>query len=225
VSQAAVVVLGPPLADVPGTPGRPLRVAALSRCALTRAGLSQLLSQGDGRFSEVERPVCTGRLPAHDVVVFELSDLSGTIRNDLAVLVAQDVPVVALIPGARPDLVGATLAMGVAGTVSMEVTAEALGRALERAVAGRASELADPRLRRHAAEPATAQLSGRELMILRLIGTGLTNVDIADRLYLSVNTVKTYIRTAYRKIGVSRRAEAVLWAVHHGETAPFPRRS
>ena len=53
------------------------------------------------------------------------------------------------------------------------------------------------------------------MSVLELVGAGLTNRDIAERLYLSINSVKTYIRTAYRKIGVSRRAEAVLWAVHH----------
>jgi DNA-binding CsgD family transcriptional regulator len=43
----------------------------------------------------------------------------------------------------------------------------------------------------------------------------MSNQDIASQLYVSINTVKTYIRSAYRKIGVTRRAQAVLWAVHH----------
>jgi NarL family two-component system response regulator LiaR len=61
-----------------------------------------------------------------------------------------------------------------------------------------------------------AGLSPREAEILALITQGLTNRDIADRAYLSVNSVKTYIRSAYRKIGVERRSQAVLWGVRHG---------
>lgn len=65
---------------------------------------------------------------------------------------------------------------------------------------------------------ADARLTEREMSVLELVGSGLTNQDIADRLYLSVNTIKTYIRSAYRKIGVTRRSEAVLWVVHRDLT-------
>ena len=61
-----------------------------------------------------------------------------------------------------------------------------------------------------------AGLSPREAEILALITQGLTNQEIADRVYLSINSVKTYIRTAYRKIGVVRRPQAVLWGVQNG---------
>lgn len=66
------------------------------------------------------------------------------------------------------------------------------------------------------AAPATALLSGRETDVVVLIAAGLTNHEIAENLYLSVNSVKTYIRSAYRKMGVSRRTQAVLWASEHG---------
>ena len=59
-------------------------------------------------------------------------------------------------------------------------------------------------------------LSPREGEVLALICRGLTNEEIAARAYLSVNTVKTYIRTAYRKIGARSRAQAILWGIDHG---------
>ena len=59
-------------------------------------------------------------------------------------------------------------------------------------------------------------LSPREAEIVALITSGLSNQAIADRAYLSINSVKTYIRSAYRKIGVSSRTQAVLWAVSNG---------
>jgi NarL family two-component system response regulator LiaR len=59
-------------------------------------------------------------------------------------------------------------------------------------------------------------LTAREAEIIALITQGLSNQEIAERSYLSINSVKTYIRTAYRKIGVERRAQAVLWGIKHG---------
>ena len=50
-----------------------------------------------------------------------------------------------------------------------------------------------------------AGLSPREGSVLGLVVSGLSNQQIADRLYLSINSVKTYIRSAYRKLGVSSR--------------------
>jgi DNA-binding NarL/FixJ family response regulator len=59
-------------------------------------------------------------------------------------------------------------------------------------------------------------LSAREAEIIALITQGLSNQDIAERSYLSINSVKTYIRTAYRKMGVASRSQAVLWGVRNG---------
>jgi DNA-binding CsgD family transcriptional regulator len=59
-------------------------------------------------------------------------------------------------------------------------------------------------------------LTARESEIVALIARGLSNRDIAERSYLSINSVKTYIRTAYRKVGVTRRAQAVVWGMQHG---------
>ncbi|MCL8026203.1 helix-turn-helix transcriptional regulator [Nocardioides bruguierae] len=59
-------------------------------------------------------------------------------------------------------------------------------------------------------------LTPREAEILSLVTQGLTNSEIGARLYLSINSVKTYIRAAYRKIDVTRRAQAVAWGMEHG---------
>ena len=69
-------------------------------------------------------------------------------------------------------------------------------------------------------EIARTGLTPREVDVLGLIAAGLTNQEIADRLYLSINSVKTYIRTAYRKIGAERRAHAVVWVERHALTPP-----
>jgi len=59
-------------------------------------------------------------------------------------------------------------------------------------------------------------LTARESEMLTFIARGLTNEQIAARAFLSINTVKTYIRTGYRRIGVRTRAQAVRWALMNG---------
>jgi len=59
-------------------------------------------------------------------------------------------------------------------------------------------------------------LSERETEVLRLLGQGFTNKDIAQTLILSVRTVEAHLRNIYGKLGVRSRTEAALWAVRHG---------
>ncbi len=59
-------------------------------------------------------------------------------------------------------------------------------------------------------------LTAREAEVIALITQGLSNSDIATHSSLSINSVKSYIRSAYRKIGVTSRTNAVLWGVEHG---------
>jgi len=63
---------------------------------------------------------------------------------------------------------------------------------------------------------AHAGLTARQAEILTLVTAGHSNEEIAGSLYLSINTVKTYIRGAYAKIGVTRRAQAVAWGIRNG---------
>lgn len=59
-------------------------------------------------------------------------------------------------------------------------------------------------------------LTPREAEMLSLIVRGYSNEEIARSRYLSPNTVKSYIRETYRKIGVTTRAQAVAWGMSHG---------
>jgi DNA-binding NarL/FixJ family response regulator len=59
-------------------------------------------------------------------------------------------------------------------------------------------------------------LSPREAEVIALIAQGLRNQEIADRVYLSINSIKTYVRSAYRKMGVRSRSEAIIWALDNG---------
>ncbi len=59
-------------------------------------------------------------------------------------------------------------------------------------------------------------LKEREAEILALITQGRQNAEIAALVYLSENTVKSYVRQLYRKIGVRSRTQAVLWGSRNG---------
>src|SRR5207342_1539052 len=62
----------------------------------------------------------------------------------------------------------------------------------------------------------TTGLTDREVAILELIAAGLSNDQIAAKLYVSINTVKTHVRAAYKRIGAQSRSQAVIWAMRHG---------
>jgi LuxR family maltose regulon positive regulatory protein len=53
------------------------------------------------------------------------------------------------------------------------------------------------------------QLSGREREVLGLLADMLTTEEVADQLYISVNTVKTHLKSIYRKLSATHRGEAV----------------
>jgi LuxR family transcriptional regulator, maltose regulon positive regulatory protein len=69
--------------------------------------------------------------------------------------------------------------------------------------------------RRTAPGPA-GELTERELVVLRLLATTLSQREIAQELYVSVNTVRTHIQGVYRKLGAASREEAVAAARDHG---------
>lgn len=73
----------------------------------------------------------------------------------------------------------------------------------------------------HQIQPATlitSKLTEREVEVLRLIAKGLSNADIADRLFLSDGTVRNHVSAILAKLGVSDRTQAAVIAIQHGLT-------
>ena len=120
-----------------------------------------------------------------------------------------------------PELIETWARFGVVGFLDKRLTAEELADALERINRGEAGvvsaeyppsadiDLGDWPGRDHG-------LSAREAEVIALITQGLSNDEIAGRMFTSINTIKTYVRAAYRKIDVDSRTRAVLWGVDHG---------
>ena len=60
-----------------------------------------------------------------------------------------------------------------------------------------------------------AQLTEQEQRILDLIGEGLTNRQIAERMFLAEKTVKNYVSSMLAKLGLSSRTQAAIFAIKH----------
>jgi NarL family two-component system response regulator LiaR len=121
----------------------------------------------------------------------------------------------------EPRLIEEAIAGGASGYLSKVLTGPEIVAALERIMAGEIVILPgdDDETSEGGAGDwpgRAAGLTPREAEIIALITQGLSNQEIADRAFLSINSVKSYIRTAYRKINVTRRSQAVLWGVENG---------
>lgn len=90
------------------------------------------------------------------------------------------------------------------------------------AVAGASAATAPPESRSATPErpPATAELTERELEVLRWIASGLNNREIAEKMVISEKTVKTHVSNVLGKLGVEDRTQAAIWALKHGVAAP-----
>ena len=66
--------------------------------------------------------------------------------------------------------------------------------------------------------PDPSRLTPRQLEVLRLIGRGLTDAQIADVLFLSRRTVNAHVRDIFRTLEISRRSAATRYALLHGLT-------
>ena len=152
-----------------------------------------------------------------DVVLYDAHALADGDGADLERLVATSPAViVAVRNGLRPALAAEAIARGAHGSVDLGSDRDALAESVVTAARrGRPAPDA-PAERAFERLGEEVGLTPREVHVLALILQGLSNQEIADRSFLSINSVKTYIRSAYRRIGVSSRSQAVVWCLQHG---------
>lgn len=84
------------------------------------------------------------------------------------------------------------------------------------AASAKPSSIAPVVTRPSVARPAPGPLSPRELKVLRLIAQGWSNREIAEAVFLSINTVEFHAKSIYRKLSVKSRTQAVHEATQHG---------
>jgi DNA-binding NarL/FixJ family response regulator len=157
-----------------------------------------------------------------DVVLYDSFAQPEADHADIDVLVANPRArrVVVYTWNFHPALVESALAKGASGYLSKTLPARELVTSIE-AISGGEVIVSDAPARTRPPVgldwPGRSEgLTDREAEVLALITQGRTNVEIAAVMYLSINTVKSYIRSAYRRIGVTTRSHAILWGIEHG---------
>lgn len=202
----------------------PITVALVDDYGVVLTGLAHMFDQYRDRVIVSEIDANTALDDAVDIVLYDSfaqpesdhHEIAGLVKNPLARRV------VVYTWNFQPELVSAARAQGVHGYLSKTLPARDLVAAIEAVHAGEA--IVSPAKRR---APSAAGLdwpgrlegiTDRESEILALITQGKSNAEVASLTYLSANTVKSYIRSVYRKIGATSRTQAVLWGVRNGFT-------
>lgn len=161
-----------------------------------------------------------------DIVVMDirLPGKNGIEATRDIVALRPQTKVIMLTSHADDDVLFDAINAGAAGYVLKQIGSDDLVRALE--TVGRGESMLDPALTqklfqrvresaRRAEDEYFAALTDQEINILALITEGLTNREIAERVFLSEKTVRNYVSSILSKLDLSSRAEAAAYAVRH----------
>ena len=204
------------------SPPRPITVALVDDYDVVVVGVANILSQYPDRVVIAEIDTNKVLSDEVDVVLYDSFAQPESDQDEIKVLV--DNPrarrVVVYTWNFHPDLVEQARKQGVHGYISKSLSASELVAALEAVHAGEVVVTPPPPRARPASGsdwPGRGKgLSDRESEVLALITQGKSNLEVAALTYLSINTVKSYVRSVYRKIDVESRTQAVLWGVENG---------
>lgn len=204
----------------------PLRLALVNDYEVVVAGLTRMLAPYAAQVRVVE---IAANIPVSDHADLVLFDTFAQSMDNVRVedVAPAGIPVVAYTWQNEPDVQKRALAWGAVACLSKTLSAARLVAALEDIQRGGSP---DPG---HSAAPSvdgagpeeirdwpgrSEGLTERESEVMALLAAGHSNQEIAELLHVSINSVKTYLRHAYRKAEVNRRSQAVLWALDKGFT-------
>lgn len=193
---------------------------------VVRCGLKTLLADTD---IEVMAEVSTGEAATRytlendpDVVLLDIRMPGGDGLTSLGriKLDKPEMPILMLSTFDNPTYIARSVALGASGYLLKSCSRDALIKAIHTAAAGESAWTRDE-LRRVTGALATPRLTAdievpltqRESEVLRQLAYGLTNKEIAAALHISYETVKEHVQHILRKIGVSDRTQAAVWAV------------
>lgn len=200
---------------------RPLRLVLADDHALFRAGLTSLLRHEPDVMivAETDRidalPALLDRTPA-DILLLDIQ-MERSSLPEVEALAAR----LAVIVVTASELVGDALAairLGARAVVLKRFAVETLMDAIHGVAAGDVwmppsvqGELA-ARLR----SPSSNPLSAREEEVVRHVALGLRNAEVAKRLFISEQTVKTHLNNVFQKLGIQDRVELTVYAIRSG---------
>lgn len=206
-----------------------IRVLIADDHQVVRSGLRSLLTDTD---IEVVAEASTGKEALQlaldlnpDLILLDVRMPDGDGLNVLGRLKLDrpELAVLMLSTYDNPTYVARAVALGAAGYMLKDADRAKLIDAIRRSAAGETvwtreelrrvtGALATPRLSANVEVP----LTQRESEVLRQLALGLTNKEIAQALHISYETVKEHVQHILRKIGVTDRTQAAVWAVRKG---------
>jgi two-component system, NarL family, response regulator LiaR len=206
-----------------------IRVLIVDDHSMVRKGLVAFLKafpdlelMGEASSGEEALILCQESVP--DVVLMDLimPGMGGITATSRIRKTYPTVQVIALTSSTEHQMVQDVLRAGAIGYLLKDISAEELASAIRSACAG------EPTLSMEATQAlieaatqssplhSTGQhLTEREIEVLRLMVSGLSNPEIGERLSVSRSTVKTHVSNILSKLGVSSRVEAVTLAIQH----------
>lgn len=222
--------------EVPET----VKVLLVDDQELIRAGLRGILRPSHGfdivgELDDGRDVVASVRSLRPDVVVLDvrMPGVDGVAATRALAAAGEQVPVLILTTFEDDQALAEALRAGASGFLLKGVPAEDLQRAVRTIAAGGA--WLDPVVTGRVLDgyrattvlptpgPALDVLTPRELEVLALVGEGLSNSEVAERLVLGEGTVKTHVGHVFAKLGLRDRAAAVVLAFDHGLVRPGPR--
>lgn len=200
-----------------------IRVMLVDDHAVVRSGLSAFLSVNPdlelvGEAENGQQAVARAGQLQPDVI---LMDLMMPVMDGIAATQAIKhqhlaIQIVALTSFQEDELVQNALRAGAIGYLMKNVTARELAAAIRSAKAGKmtlSSEAAQALVRANQQAQEPESLTEREREVLKLMVEGLNNAEIAERLVVSLSTVKYHISNILGKLGVDNRVSAVTLAI------------
>lgn len=204
----------------------PIRVLIVDDHGVVRSGLSdflmvyddlELVGEANGGRAAVE--LCLRLQP--DVVLMDMvmPDMDGAAATHAIRAQCPSIQVIALTSFREEELVNAALKAGAIGYLLKNVTADELAAAIRSAVVGRPTLAPEATLAlMHTATAPQSpgyDLTEREREVLALMANGLNNGQIAERLIVSLSTVKYHVSNIISKLGAANRTEAATLAIQH----------
>ena len=200
-----------------------IRIMLVDDHAVVRSGLGAFLSVNPdlelvGEAENGEQAVVRANILKPDVI---LMDLMMPVMDGVAATQAikkqnPQIQIVALTSFQEDELVQNALKAGAVGYLMKNVTARELAAAIKSAKDGRMTlspEAAQALVRANQQAEETETLTDREREVLKLMVEGLNNAEIAERLVISLSTVKYHISNILMKLGVDNRVSAVSLAL------------